>query len=1139
MKPIKTLLSLEARLHKITKNNDIIAKASLPFCILLLFSEVVWLAGPHITIAGYSPLVSTEKRLYVIIVCYLVWLLKFLLVDFEAPTALQFKDIKIRKKILAMENRFKGAIDFLKKATLSNNQFKKPLHQNPWIFLLGPRNAGKTTLLANSSAPFILQKQFAQDDIHHIPSSENIDWWVTRETCIIDIPSKYLTSQNKKDQALNRILWQYFLKLVSKHRGENGINGVIIALPVMDILQNQSRTEYQQMLKDIFQRIFNLQQNRTQPLPCQIVFTKCDLIPGFKEFFCETSEEEAEQSWGIHFSSLKANEKLVDQIHSQFNSLIRKINQQLLWRLHHERNPMARPYIKDFPLQLEYVKELLIDFIKRFASAKFNAHIDGVYLTSAIQPKEQKTPNIIEESVDHTTRTIQVFNNQLSLSRPFFIKQLLLQELSYTSHKSNRYYKTTSWQTKLAYAASFAVIVTSGIFLGKDFQTGLQRTYVLQKDISDFQLRVAKMQDPVDHLLETINLLNTLKPVSSNLDSTFSFKSLTSFYTNKSEQKGKEFYLATLHTVLLSEIKYFFEEYLKQPINKDADDIYSVLKAYLMLGDKTYFNIDHIKTITSKILPKTLMDSEYKDLMIHFNAALNSPWKPLILNAETLDLTRNYLGSLPKIKMSYIILKNIDKNNDLESIILGDSLQTSPVFTSQQLATQIPYMFTAKAFPTIINQESILSAQQAIAGNWILGHDKGFNHDPNLARGLIEQLRSTYLNQYVEVWENLFANISVSNVTSLLDIDHVLLTFINQPSPLTQLLQTIHDNTYFEPVISVSPKLQALGNLVNNTPKSQKQLNDIFETLKALHAYIQPTINAKNSKRAAYDLMVKRTMAHRPDAVIQTRLVANKSPEPLKTWLITMADLVSNLLVTESGQYIDTSWQNKVMPFYQLEIANRYPFGAMNSHDVEVDKFRKFFGNSGIFISYFNEYLKPFIDTSNAEWRWKSIDNKSIPFSEDTLRQIQLASRIHKSFFPNNDDQLHVQFTLQPYELGKLIKKVTLKINDKEYIDENNSTNNAHQFKWPGNHPALETSVKLTMDDDQNINQSYAGNWGWLKLINQGFESVVSKKEILLNLSRNENPAKYLLLIDGKNNPFSALDLKHFHLPMQLTEEKV
>lgn len=1129
--------NLVAQFLKFTQKNELIAKNSLAVGLLFLASEFIWFGLPHLNIAGYAPLASPEKRFYIILICWLLWLLKFLLIDLET-SALQLKDSKTRKKMIEMENRFKGAIDFLKKAT-SSSRYTIPLHQTPWVFLLGPDQAGKTTLLANSNAPFILQKQFSQDDIQNIQSSEHCDWWVTREACIIDVPSKYVSTNNKKEQHIYRALWQYFLKLVAKNRGKSGVNGVIIALPVMDILENQSKQQYQQMLKDIFHRIFTLQIGRVESLPCQIVFTKCDLIPGFKEFFGEASEEETEHALGMQFTRLKPNEKPIDQIYSRFNSLIRKINQQLLWRLHHERNPMARPYIKDFPLQLEQVKDLLIDFTKRFYSAKLNAHISSAYLTSAIQPKkEPENTTILEESIDQTSRNIQLFNVQLMLSRPFFIKELIQHGLQYTEHVPI-HYKAKPWQTRFAYVSSFALIVTAGLFLGKDFQSGLQHTYLLQKDIADFQMRIAKMHDPIDHLIETINLLNTLKPESLDQSARFSLKSLSSFYTTKSEEKGKEVYLATLHTILLSEIKNFFEEYLKNPVNKDADDVYAVLKAYIMLGDQSYLNVNHIKQIISKILPKTLMEAEYKDLMNHLNIAFNTSWQPFQLSKETLTDARRFMASLSKLKMSYIILKNIDNNNQLQNIDLGDSLQTTPVFTSQQLAPYVPFMFTSKAFQNTLNQETQLSAQQAIAGNWILGHDKGFNHNAGIAKALTEQLRTKYVNNYVDVWEKLLANITLSNVNSLADVDTILLTFINQPSPLIQLLQTIHQNTFFEPIISASPKLQALGNLMSDSPKSQKQLSDIFETLKALHLYIQPTITANNSERAAYDLMVKRMYAHgAPDAIIQARLVANKSPEPLKTWLMNMADLVSKMLLTESGQYIDTSWQNNVMHFYQDEIANRYPFGPINSRDVDLSKFKKFFGNPGILIGYFNEYLKPLVDMNNNEWHWKTLDNQELPFSEDTLRQIQLAMRIHKTFFPNNDDKLHVQFTLQPYELGKLIKSVTLKINDKEYIDNQDSTNHSHLFSWPSHHPLKETSVKVTMDDNQSLHQRYPGSWGWLKLVSESFESMVSKKEIMLNLSRNEHPAKYVLFTDGKYNPFSSLDLKHFHLSQQLTEEK-
>ena len=106
-------------------------------------------------------------------------------------------------------------LDFLKKTSLSKPSIS--LKQTPWIFLLGPQNAGKTTFLANSGIPFILKKQFSKEDINHIPPSENCDWWITKDVSIIDIPSSYLGAQNKNDKKIFEALWQSFLKLVKKY----------------------------------------------------------------------------------------------------------------------------------------------------------------------------------------------------------------------------------------------------------------------------------------------------------------------------------------------------------------------------------------------------------------------------------------------------------------------------------------------------------------------------------------------------------------------------------------------------------------------------------------------------------------------------------------------------------------------------------------------------------------------------------------------------------------------------------------------------------------------------------------------------------------------------------------------------------
>lgn len=1141
MKLIKTLLNLETQFLNKIQHNEIYAKTVFPLGVIALASEIIWIAGPHFIINDTAPLASPEKRVYVMLCLFLIWIIKLFLFDLDTPkNPLQYRDKDSRNKLNELQKRFDGAVAFLKKTTVTKLSKTIKLNDIPWYLLIGPAGAGKTTLLANADCNYVLQRQFANTDLHAIEASHQCDWWVTREACLIDVPGRYLKPISyKRDLQRESHIWRFFLRLIRNYRGKRGISGIIITLPAADIIKQNDVQAYHGILRELFQRVHAIQAFFPEPIPCQLVLTKCDLLPGFKEFFAESSQDELTQAWGIHLPTPKQGEKLSEIFTNRFNALIKKINQQLLWRLHHERNPIARPYIKDFPLQIERVKEFTVDFLKKFSSSRLPLTIQGVYLTSAIQPQPSEDNDVIEANANTTERAIQIFKEPTAASRPYFIKQFLQHGLEQTIPAQRTRFSNQPWKHYAAYAASFSLILLAGGMLGKDFQQGVKQAYVIQKDLADYQVRIASMQDPLDHLIETINLLNTLQQSVKNSQFQFNLKYLLSYYSNQSEKKAVQVYQAALHSILMPEVKNYFEEYLKNPVNKDADDVYAVLKAYLMIGDTTYLDANHISNTMWKVLPKSIMESESTDLMNHLNAALHTKWSALSLNEKTIKETRNYLSSLPKLKLSYIILKNIDNNNTLTNLSIGTTDKQTSILNSQQLAMQIPAMFTAKAFNAVVNQETILAAQEATTGNWVLGHELGYNDNAALAKPLIEQLRTTYLNNYVDVWESLLANINLTSPGNLAQIDAIIMNLMSTSSPLIQFLSTLHDNTYFEPIISSSPRLQNIGALVDKNTASQKQLYDIFASLQSLHQYLQPILSTDNQKKIAFEMISSRMLSRgTPDAITQVRMIAERSPEPVKNWLVMLASSTSTYLLQEASRYIDTSWQTNVIEPYQTDIANRFPFSNPTSPDVDINKFIQFFGNPGTVISFYNNYLQKLIDQSTTDWHWKKIDNQPLPFSDETLRQIQHAMRIHKAFFPNGDNKIALQFSLQPYEFGKLVKKVKLSINDKQIIDEKTDLTSPHLIAWPSQTNYKMTSVQLTLDNNQTSSQQYPGNWGWFKLVDQSFESVVSKKELLLNLSMNEHPAKYLLYTDGKYNPFSSLNLRHFQLPKQLTEEK-
>ena len=370
-----------------------------------------------------------------------------------------------------------------------------------------------------------------------------------------------------------------------------------------------------------------------------------------------------------------------------------------------------------------------------------------------------------------------------------------------------------------------------------------------------------------------------------------------------------------------------------------------------------------------------------------------------------------------------------------------------------------------------------------------------------------------------------------------LQTDAMILNLISNASPLLELLETLHANTYFEPIIAVSPKLERLDLLVDKNNRSDNLLFQIFSGLRLMHQYLQPIMSASDQRKAAFDALAYRIQHNdKPDAIIQLRIIAEKSPEPIKTWLDDLSNHAWHLLMQNASTYINTAWEEQVMRSYRTDIANHYPFNNASDSEVDLQKFTSFFGNPGLVTNFYHNVLQPLVDSTKPDWHWKMNGKEKLPLNEDALRQVQQALRIHRAFYPNGDTKLYVQFAMEPYQFGKLVKRVQLDINDKKIVDEDSSVHSPHVMTWPNTANSKMTSIQLTLQDKTVINREYPGDWGWYKLVNQSFESIVTHKQTLLNLSVNEVPVKYYLYTDGKVNPFLSLNLKHFSLPDKIGE---
>ncbi len=278
-----------------------------------------------------------------------------------------------------LSRRWKEAVSHLRSSRLRLQG--NPLYVLPWYMVMGESGSGKTTAIRNSGLSSPLGSPSGSTGTS---GTRNCDWWFFEQAVILDTAGRYTT---QPDENRDRDEWRLFLTQLSKYRKKEPLNGLLVTVAA-DRLISSSESELLNEGRTIRCRVEELMQVLGVRFPVYVLVTKCDLVPGIRNFAGRLPETARKQAMGsIGFPESDGSEPLLDRVFTRLKDRLRQVVLHMAGSKHHEKLDLDLLLL---PGELHRIKQGLEPFIH--GAFSHNAYreapfLRGLYFTSARQDR--------------------------------------------------------------------------------------------------------------------------------------------------------------------------------------------------------------------------------------------------------------------------------------------------------------------------------------------------------------------------------------------------------------------------------------------------------------------------------------------------------------------------------------------------------------------------------------------------------------------------------------------------------------------------------------------------------------------------------------------------------------------------------
>lgn len=1155
-------------------------------CLVLLLVVAIWFAGPFLAVNDHKFWESASSRLISISVLFLVWGLSMVFANWKsqvrkveeegddiAQERLRRAD-QIDDEQVELRKRFKEALRTLRSTSMYRGRSDKWRNELPWYLMLGPQGSGKTSLLDFSGLEFPLNQAESQRLTKDVSGTRHADWYFAEHAVLVDTAGRYLT---QPDSQIDGSAWNTLLSLLRQRRTKP-LNGVLVNIP-LEQLQDNSELDLENLARQTRQRLHEIHQRLGVDVPVYLVLSKADKVQGFDEFFDHMSREESDQVLGTSFREDQDGTD-AQEVRQEFEELLRRLNSQVVMRMHQERDPLRRGRILDFPHQLGQIGDRLALFIElAFSGNRYQraSQLRGFYLTSAPRLHESLDPSTAEigRQLGLSNRALPSFRS----GRSRFIHQLLSKVIfpeAALAGLDQREIRRIDWGQRALYAGALGCLIAAGLGWAMSFSSNHEQLEEL-RTIAQTLDKERQAVDPRDDALQTLATLEISYAATQvfppSEDAAWSQRGglYQGGYVDPTLQQA---YRRDLETLLLPRVARQLESQIRANMH-ERERLLGSLRAYLMLNlperREAPFLRDWMAADWS--LRYVGNSAAQNALNNHFNNLLAGPFSPHILNESLVAQARKVLRSESLANVVYRMLR--EQARSLPDYQLGQRLGPQGALFSG-IDYSIPGFYTQHGYQQYFIAPGATLVREIISNNWVLG--EGETLSIGEFRRLLVDVEHMYFRDYTNYWGEALANITLEPIGSALQGAEQLATLTAANSPLLALLSEIRDNTRFagpaatdetlEIAKSLDGKLsqaaqlaaaaaqQAQAAFAKNLPDTtRKALERRFEpvhllldddqaptanlatTLQAMEALQQQLsglARASAPEQTAFEMAKLRMSAPR-DAISQVYTSAAHLPQPVSQWLGLLAEDSWMLVLHEAHHYINQRYQTELHESYRNSLFQRYPFNPSSTSDVALADFRNFFKTQGTVDTFFERYIKPFVSDSSGHYQLRRVEGHSLPLSQALLTQLDKVRTIRHSFFTENPNEPLILFKLEPYSLDSNLGRADFRLG-KQQMEYRHGPIVQTAFRWPDKDDEGRTSLMVEEIGGKKIGiEKNTGPWSMFRLLDVVEVDYHSGRDVLLiKANLDGRRASYLLHSQRSPNPFDVDLLRSFKLPTAL-----